>query len=424
MQRHSLCYLVLTSLMAFAYGSSVQAANLGFTPVSAEETAACIAQLESSSYFPSARQGRVNQFGQRVFKLQHEVFYAAAGMLVESIKKAEATDGQFMQRYTTIRTNLFRLQMLAKLFRKAGDDQNEARFERVRLLTKEFEDRLGRFNELDELVKLIKRRKMDGTDPKIPRQGLVSVKEEWELKRASALKDLRRWMVTAGWSTQVAAPQGGLVELYALLKETPWLTDAELIRYVGRRLPKMLRKLQDEVTAGVYSPESDLGYSELEVEDKVHELRREIREIGMVMQFSGGLFSFAKAGRAIAKEAQPLLEKYEFVLDLPVAKTPFARLPAATIQPAHLVPRELFVLLTEFTLEIGVAKDWAQNQWRLHEAGLVSEGPDLNQSVDQIKDLAGQSNSFNSLMQVLLQRIQEDRPFAAMADLMETNAVP
>lgn len=396
------------------------AADRGWTPLTEAEARRCVASLERDSYFVPFSAPKLDGLGRRVVKLQTEIFNNAYKQLIEALIKSEGTNSEFMRYYTSVRTAAFRVQVLAKLFKKSGTSANEMRLEQLRLMSKELEDRLGRFNELDELVKIVKRRAAAQSE-KGPKTGGFSVKEEWELKRASALGDLRQWMRLKGWASQ--ASEGGLVETGRILASIEIMSDQDTMRYLQAKVPKMLRKLQEELAEGEYSPaDPRAGYSVHEIEEKVHELRRELRELAMAMQFTGGVFSFTiPPGTLPSASTVALIEKYKFVLGKAVAKTPFAKLPPVTVPDPLFVSRELFVLLVELTNEIGGAKDWAQDNQRLFEAGLEAAAPKYTQRVTQIKGLDGRPTSLNALMRNLIRLLNEERPLEALASLIEVS---
>ncbi len=294
----------------------------------------------------------------------------------------------FLARYRKARLHAFELEFLAKFLRKSSPANQEI-FERIQTAAKDIEDRLGEFNELDELIAFAQKNDL-------------ALSSDLEKKRQAEYETLTKWI--ANWREETPA------KLAALIAKLEPLGPGNLRAVAIKKMAKVCREIQNNVDSGAYDPRKKSGYSIAEVEPKIHELRREIRKIPMYANYLRG--SFALTDKFSSTKHFKHLRKSK------VAKSPFAKLPKASAH-AILIPRDYFLAITKFVSELGWAKDWAQNLQRLRETGIEGE-----LSFDQIdvslKDCFGHPVPFNRLTLKIIKEIRDSKLFTRLADSIES----
>jgi hypothetical protein len=225
-------------------------------------------------------------------------------------------------------------------------------------------------------------------------------------------------MKSSGWQGRDLGKIRSASKLVAQLED---LDDSELRVAVAQKMVKVLKELQENVDRGLFSPQKNSGYTLKEVEGKVHELRREIRKVPMYAGYLEGVFGLSDKITHGAKQAERALALYAGLTDSPLAKSPFALLPKASITKPLLIPRPLFLAVTKYVSDLGLAKDWAQNIERLVETGLPGE-ISFDQLDPALKDVFGRPEPFNKMVLRTISEIQNSKIFFHMARNLEAQA--
>jgi hypothetical protein len=83
--------------------------------------------------------------------VQARVLTSAVDNLKRKLVIMSGGEKPFLTHYRTARLHAFQLEFLAKFLRKSKMENLEV-FERLHILSKDLEDRLGAFNETDEMI--------------------------------------------------------------------------------------------------------------------------------------------------------------------------------------------------------------------------------------------------------------------------------
>ncbi len=340
--------------------------------------------------------------------LQAKVLISALDSLKRNLVVMGRGEKQFLTHYRTARLHAFQLEFLAKFLRKSNLENLEV-FERLLMLAKDLEDRLGAFNETDEMIAFCQR-----YDVHLP--SMKSAVAHFESLRKVQYRSLLKWMKSSGWQGREPQQIHTAGELIAQLKD---LSDDELRVAAAKKMVKVLLELQENVDQGSFSPARNSGYTLKEVEGKVHELRREIRKVPMYAGYVEGLFALTDKPIRGSKKGERALIFFSGLTDSPLAKSPFAKLPKPSVQKPLLIPRPFFLAATKYVSDLGFAKDWAQNIERLHKAGLPGE-TSFNQLDPSLKDAFGRPEPFNTMVLRTIVEIQKTKIFLHMADSLQS----
>jgi len=344
--------------------------------------------------------------------IQEAVLTSALQNLTSELLSMKKGEKAFLTHYKTARLHAFQLEFLSKFLRKS-DTANLETFERIMVLTKDIEDRLGGFNEIDEMVSYSKAHG-------VRLAGGASAEGHFLALRKDAYEELWTWMSINGWIGR-PVELAEIQRLKGLIDRLEPLSDENLRHFAAKKLAKALRELQDNADRKSFAPKKKTGYQISEVEPKVHEARREIRKIPMYTGYLSGVFSLTDHARLKSKKARQALEHFTPLIQTPLSKSGFAQLPLPKIKDPLLLPRPFFLAITKYVSELGFAKDWAQNLERLRHAGLKGE-INLNQLDLTLKDVFEQPKPFNLMVGAILEEICESQIFAALADFVEAQA--
>lgn len=341
--------------------------------------------------------------------LQAAVLATALKNLKKELTAMAGSEKAFIGRYQTARLYAFQLEFLAKFLRKSQSVNLEI-FERLHLTTKDLEDRLGAFNEIDEMIGYCEKRGIHLSE----RQPAA---EYFKNQRDQSLSKLKLWMKSAGWT----GDQKAAGEIAKMLERLEDLDDQDLREAAAKKMVKVLRELQKNTGEGAFNPKKGSGYVLKEVEPKVHELRREIRKIAMYAGYLTGAFALTDKYVPDSKSASNTLKFFSPLIKTALAKSKFANLPKPAIEKPLLIPRPYFLAISKYVSELGYAKDWAQNSERLRLAGL--EGKiSFDQLDPALKNVFGRPEPFNSMVARTIVEIHKTQIFRHMADFFAAQA--
>lgn len=330
--------------------------------------------------------------------LAAEALSSALKNLGSELRTMQRNEKSFLGAYRRARLSAFQLEFLAKFLRKSKSANREI-FEILHGCTKELEDRLGGFNETDELLAYCEKLEL------MLRDGIPAA-EVLRENRHKEWKTLSTWLKTSGWYAEK------MVEMGSLLERLEDYEPRELRQAALAKMAKVAGELQSAVENGEYSPRKKSGYELSEVESKVHELRREIRKIPMYASYLSGLFT-------LTSENVPATRPFRALAKTEIAKSDYARLPKAKAKHPLKLSRFHYLAINRYVLELGAAKDWAQNLARLRDLGLKGD-ISFDQLDLSLKDAFGQPVPFNPLVRRITEEIRSTRLFGAMAEALES----
>lgn len=333
------------------------------------------------------------------------LFESSMNGLARELNKMRKGEDAFLKHYRAARQHAFRIEYLAKFLRKYRG--NKKQFDWIAAEAKEFEDRLGRFDELDAMITFCREKDIRCENGKPAADEFMKIRDD-------RLEDLRRWMMKHGWCGEKWRS-----DLESALNSVDWKNTKALRHYTIERMAKILREVQDEIDGGDFLPKHrKSGYTMREVESKVHEARRHVRKLSMLMSYTDGMFVTGQGPKRATGQTGKALDFYAPLLKTKVAKSPFAELPRASIPDPVEVPRAFLAAITKYVDELGVAKDWAQNLNRLHIAGIG--GRVMFDHLDpSLRTVFGMPVPFNKLVTGLLGEMKKTKIFAVMAKLIE-----
>ena len=326
-----------------------------------------------------------------------EALAMAVKNLQVELRRMERSESSFLEAYRRARLNAFQLEFLAKFLRKSKTSNREI-FEVLHATTKEIEDRLGAFNETDELITLCEKQDIH-LGPK------KTAADHYIHRRHKEWKILNSWLKASGWYKQKSH------EIQELLNGLEDYQPKELRDSALKKMIKVTTELQAAVDSGDYSPKRQSGYQVPEVERKVHELRREIRKIPMYASYLPGLFT-------LTSEKVPGSIFYQPLAKTALAKSDYAKLPAVTVNRPLKISLYHYLAINRYVQELGVAKDWAQNLERLRKDGLSGE-VSYDQLDLSLRDAFGCPVPFNELVSRIIGEIRSNRIFESMSGYFE-----
>ena len=269
--------------------------------------------------------------------------------------------------YKVLRGAAFGIQALGKIYRKFdeerqqskghkvddqimeivktfGDGQTEGPFDLIRRIGKELEDALGAYDMEKELLDVLEAAGASKSE-------IAMARVRKEDKRKEVATYLEKY-----WKT---GQRRRLIQ--QMLEQNPWLDSKDDREFYGRRVQKRLEKLQKKFEDGEFPVE--------DVEGGTHEMRREVRYIAMMMQFADGLFELDR------KEI--LIKQFKPLKDDPVAESQYATLPEVIVSKSIKVPWVVYLAITKYVYELGLAKDSGGFEHQivslLLDSGLISD---------------------------------------------------
>jgi hypothetical protein len=249
------------------------------------------------------------------------------GQLQQMIDKAEATDNPALSLYQQgVRTPLFMLEALSRLYMNAHEKKP---FKKLRDLFKDFEDRLGGVDYYDGFVKEF------DTNESIPQV----MKDFLKKRRDEKLEELKGMLLDKSW---IGADNKRMRKITAKLSKAEWPgaeKDSDGLKEYYR---KTISSIINDVEKG------EINFDN--VEEDVHELRREIRWLSIYPQALRGLMQLKHS-----TTAPEYITKY---LTPEIINSPFNKMPETGGQTdiIHLDSNH-FYALSWLIAELGKLKD-------------------------------------------------------------------
>jgi len=225
-----------------------------------------------------------------------------------------------------IRTPLFMLEGLSRLYKKITDHK---KLKKLNELFKDMEDRLGEIDFYDGFYKEFKNEK------NIPESLINYLKEKKERK----LDDLKDFLKDEKW---ISKNQKRLLQIMKELDEVKWLDEKNdslaILDVYQEDIKKVVKKYKRK------------SFKFCDIENDVHELRRQLRWLSIYPQALGGLMQLKTEG-----EPQEFLMKY---LTPEIINSPFNVMPDGSQLQYHIMlHKNYFYALSWIIAELGILKD-------------------------------------------------------------------
>ena len=257
------------------------------------------------------------------------------------IEKAESTENTVLSIYAgNARTPLFMLEGLTRLYKKM---HNKKKFSKLNTLFKDFEDRLGTIDYYDGFYKEF------ADDKRIPNLIISYVND----KKEDTVKALQEDLTKDKW---IGKHKKRIEKIITKLNKIDWLDEKEDTR-------KILTVYQDYIDKVTKNYESDsINFTDLE--NDVHELRRELRWLSIYPQALNGLMQLMPE-----TEPKEFLNKY---LTPEIVNSPYNVMPdGSDLQDYIILNKNYFYALSWMIAELGKLKD-SGLKVDLIEEGLIS----------------------------------------------------
>lgn len=291
-----------------------------------------------------------------------------------------------------IRRYFFMLEGILRLYRERyGEAAVEAHD-----LVKEAEDSLGR---IDYTRTMVETGKTADTKKRV-RAYLVEAAEKAE-------KKVRKYL-RANWIVADNGEVPGVRRLLDLVCAWPWDDVEADRRYLCGEIARELRKIDED--------ELDME----ELEDGVHELRRDVRWFPIYLT--------ALDGFARLDDASNPVPAYAPMLQSPAATSPYAKLASHDAEPRPVaVSRALYVANTAYIAELGELKDEGQAieglAFAIHESGVKKKKRKaLEAAIDALDLEPGHMYFIQERSSVLYDEMKSRRIYAYLAGPFEAAA--
>jgi hypothetical protein len=221
-----------------------------------------------------------------------------------------------------LRRQVFLLEGIAKLYANIHGKPAE----RVYLGAKALEDRIGHYSMTKSNLATAEK---VGADPKV----IAVLKADMDASRA-ALKAL----VTSEWMPDAKGRLPGMRDIVEDWGEAKWGSAEKDLKAIKRELARRLEKIE--------TTPFDMN----ELEDGIHELRRQLRWFPIYAESLNGLFQLDDTTNPV--------KAYEPMLQHPIASSKYVNLPPADREKDPVaIPKSLYCALMQLTLDLGALKD-------------------------------------------------------------------
>lgn len=221
-----------------------------------------------------------------------------------------------------LRRQVFLLEGISKLYTNIHGKPAE----RVYLGAKALEDRIGHYSMTRSNLATAEK---VGADPK----AIAVLKADMDASRA-ALKAL----VTSEWMPDAKGRLPGMRDIVEDWGEAKWGSAEKDLKAVKGELARRLEKIE--------TTPFDMN----ELEDGIHELRRQLRWFPIYAESLNGLFQLDDTTNPV--------KAYEPMLQHPIASSKYVNLPSADREKDPIaIPKSVYCALMQLTLDLGSLKD-------------------------------------------------------------------
>ncbi len=260
------------------------------------------------------------KLGKAIFKSH---FINVEILLQESAKQENPANWLFLN---DLRTPMFMLESILRVYDKNYDSK---KIEKLKDQFKFIEDQLGLIDYYSNYVT-----QFGKSENKDKKELVVYFKDEADKQ----IKVLNKYLKNEGWLNQKK-----INKINELLEKIKWMEQKEEIRAIKKFYIKNITKVEGYIRSTNY--EFD------DLEDNIHELRREIRWLSIYPRAMQGIFQFETE----TIESTGILKKYHTkeILDSPFNIMPKEIIPEITI----LLNKNYFLALSWTINELGKLKD-------------------------------------------------------------------
>lgn len=247
--------------------------------------------------------------------------------LQDILEKAESSDNPALSIYSqNARTPLFMLEGLTRIYKKM---HNKKKFRKLNILFKDFEDRLGSIDFYDGFYHEFE------NDKRMP-ELIASYAND---KKEDTLKTLKEDLKKSKW---IGKNKKRISKIIKQLNKIDWLDEKEDTREILNVYQHYIDKITEKYQV------KNIHFTDLE--NDVHELRRELRWLSIYPQALQGLMQLATA-----TEPEEFLKKY---LAPEIINSPYNVMPDGSGLPDHIsLNRNYFYALSWMIAELGKLKD-------------------------------------------------------------------
>jgi len=284
-------------------------------------------------------------------------FYLAKFQAV--LLKAEESDAPAQTLYLNDgRTPMFMLEALCRMYEKL---HNKKIFSKLRAHFKMLEDMLGAVDYYDAFYQELK------GDKKIPN----TIKQYLQAQTEEKLAELDQVLSDNGW---IKAENKRMLKIASKLKKVDWLDEAEDTDAVKKQYGKNV----EDILALMTSKEINFD----NVEEDVHELRRQLRWLSIYPQCFQGLFQLVKGVKPTATQKKYLTKE--------ITTSPYNKMPSkGDLQEVISLDANSFYALSWLISDLGKLKDSGLQIMILAEAVAATSKASDEQAMQQAYKLCG-----------------------------------
>ncbi|MEO7309619.1 MAG: hypothetical protein ABIX01_04420 [Chitinophagaceae bacterium] len=275
------------------------------------------------------------------------------------LDKASASDNPAKLLYEQgARTPIFMLEALARMYEKI---HNKKIFGKQKVHFKLLEDMLGEVDYYDCFQKELK------TVKKIPAAVKTYLQEKTEEKIAA----LNAVLAAEGW---IRNDDKRMMKIASKLKKADWLDEAEDAAAIKKQYGKIIEGIIESIATNKINFDN--------VEDDVHELRRQLRWLSIYPQCFQGLFQLKAGGKPTAAQRKYLTKE--------ITGSAFNKMPAkGKLQNTILLNANNFYALSWMIADLGKLKDSGLQIEVLTEALMVTTKSQEKQAIINATKLGG-----------------------------------
>jgi len=275
------------------------------------------------------------------------------------LDKASASENPALSLYQlNARTPFFMLEALSRMYEKI---HNKKIFGKLKVHFKLVEDMLGAVDYYDGFYKEI------SSDKKIP----AAIKKFLQTKTAEKIAALNEVLEGEGW---VGSDNKRMKKITAKLKNADWLDEADDCDEIKKKYHKAIESIIDNIKS------NEINFDN--VEEDVHELRRELRWLSIYPQCFQGLFQLKANNKPTTVQKKYLTKE--------ITSSPFNKMPPkGKFKATITLNANNFYALSWMIAELGKLKDSGLKIQALTEALLATTKSQEKQALQNAYKLCG-----------------------------------
>jgi hypothetical protein len=280
-------------------------------------------------------------------------------LLQPMIDKANASENPALELYLqNARTPLFMLEALTRVYEKI---HNKKIFGKQKVHFKLLEDMLGAVDHYDAFLKEM------GSTKKIP----AAIKKYLQTKTDEKLAALNEVLIGEGWT---GSDNKRMNKIAAKLQKADWLDEAADAAAIKKQYAKSIASIVSDIAT------HEINFDN--VEEDVHELRRELRWLSIYPQCFRGLFQLKPNNKPTAAQKKYLTKE--------ITGSPYNKMPAkGKLKHTIILHANNFYALSWMIAELGKLKDSGLKVEALTEAILATTKSQEKQAIQNAHKICG-----------------------------------